>query len=73
MSEHEMMKLQDALVTHLFFLVGVQQALWHVRSESNEYPMLQVLSESMSNSISAIMEAMPAEWRNDLLEPLGRI
>ena len=72
MTENEERKLQDALTTHLFFLTGVQQALWHVRQDSNEYPMFPVLAESMSNSIESIMEKMPEDWRNDLLEQLGR-
>ena len=71
MTETEERRLRDALTTHLFFLTGVQQALWHVRQDSNEYPMFQVLAESMSNSLNTIMEAMPADWRNDLLEHLG--
>lgn len=68
MTSEEELKLQDALTTSLFNLTGVQQALWHVREESSEYPMFQVLAESMSNNIKAIAEAMPEEWRKEILE-----
>lgn len=66
MSNEEELKLQDALTTSLFNLTGIQQALWHVREESSEYPMFQVLAESMSNNIKAIAEAMPEEWQKGL-------
>lgn len=66
MTNKEELKLQDALTTGLFNLTGIQQALWHVREESSEYPMFQVLAESLSNNIKVIVEAMPEEWRKGL-------
>ena len=59
--------LQDALGTNLLHLIGVQQALWHVRDDSSEYPMCHMLAEAMSNSIKAIAIAMPEEWRKEYL------
>ena len=66
MTEGEELRLQDALTSQLFLLTGVQQALWHVRSDSSEYPMFQVLSDAMLRSINAIKEAMPEEWRKEI-------
>lgn len=66
MTPEEELKLQDSLSSNLFHLVGVQQALWHVRDDSTEYPMCHMLAEAMSNSIKKIAEAMPEEWRRDL-------
>lgn len=62
MTPEEELSLQDSLGINLLHLVGVQQALWHVRDDSTEYPMCHMLAETMSNSIKAIAEAMPEEW-----------
>lgn len=66
MSNEEELKLEDALSTNLFLMVGVQQALWHIREDSSEYPLCQVLAGSLSNSLRAIVEAMPEEWQKGL-------
>lgn len=67
MTPEEELCLQDSLDINLFHLVGVQQALWHVRDDSSEYPMCHMLAEAMSNSIKAIAIAMPEEWRKEYL------
>lgn len=65
MTNEEELHLQDALNTNLFHLTGVQQALWHVREDSTEYPMCQMLAEAMSSSIKKIVQAMPEDWKGE--------
>lgn len=66
MTKDEELRLQDALSANLFLLKGAQQALWHVREDCAEYPMCQLLAESIANNMKAIIEAMPSEWQEEL-------
>ena len=66
MTPEEDLTLQDALSTNLFHMIGIQQALWHVREDSTEYPMCHMLAAALSNNVMAIIEAMPEDWSKEL-------
>lgn len=67
MTDAEELVLGDVLTDSLRKLTGVQQALWHVRDDSTEYPMCQMLAGVVAESVNAILEVVPEEWRVERL------
>lgn len=62
MTESEEMMLAEALGNSLRGLTGVEQALGHVRDESTDYEMCQMLSGVVGSYVESIMDAMPKGW-----------
>lgn len=62
MTDSEEMLLAEALGNGLRELAGVEQALGHVRDESTDYEMCQMLSGVDGSCVEYIMDAMPKRW-----------
>lgn len=56
----------DALGNGLRGLTGVEQALGHVRDESTDYEMCQMLSSVVGSCVQSIMDAMPKGWVSEI-------
>lgn len=66
MTESEEMLMIEALSNGLRELTGVEQALGHVRDESTDYEMCQMLSGVVGSCVRSIVEAMPKGWLSEL-------
>lgn len=62
----EEMLLAEALGNGLRGLTGVEQALGHVRDESTDYEMCQMLSDVVGSCVESIMDAMPKGWASEI-------
>lgn len=61
-SDEVLLLLEDAISDALHTFAGVREALGHVRDESNDYDMCQMLGNVMDAEIQKVFEAIPKAW-----------
>ena len=73
MNDNEELVLRDEVYTTIMCLRGVSQALGHVRDESTDYEMCQILSNVLDAQGRQMISRSPASWQEEWDESVPRL